>query len=128
MCPLKSHHHSSCESVQRLIFACSGAADVGHIADLAARQLSEAGFGEMSCLAAVNGQIPAAVDKARSAKQILAIDGCSEDCARKSLEAAGIEHFDHVRITDLGMQKGDSPAGYQRVASVLHHITGNLRR
>ncbi len=37
----------------KLIFACSGAADVGGIADLAARTLHAEGSGKIYCLAGV---------------------------------------------------------------------------
>ena len=40
-----------------MIFACSGSADVGKIADLAARKLMEDGVGKMSCLAGVGGRV-----------------------------------------------------------------------
>ena len=41
----------------QVIFACSGSADVGKIADLAARKLTEQGAGKMSCLAGVGGRV-----------------------------------------------------------------------
>ena len=46
-----------CGAAAQVIFACSGAADVGKIADLAARKLTEQGAGKMSCLAGVGGRV-----------------------------------------------------------------------
>lgn len=42
-----------------LIFACSGAADLGGVSDQAARKLSAEGTGKMFCLAAIGGGIQA---------------------------------------------------------------------
>ena len=46
-----------CSGGPKLIFACSGAADVGEISDRAARKLSKDGIGAMFCLAGVGGRI-----------------------------------------------------------------------
>ena len=40
-----------CSSGTKLIFACSGAADVGAVADQAARKLTKQGVGKMFCAA-----------------------------------------------------------------------------
>jgi uncharacterized metal-binding protein len=68
-----------------VIFACSGSADVGKIADLAARKLSEAGVGKMSCLAGVGGRVKGIMETTQAAQTILAIDGCPLHCARNTL-------------------------------------------
>jgi len=41
----------------KLIFSCSGCADVGELADQAARKLTRDGAGKMSCLAGIGGRI-----------------------------------------------------------------------
>ena len=99
-----------CAAADKLVFACSGAADVGEISDRAARQLTRDGMGKMFCLAGIGGRVPGILEKTRAAARILAIDGCSLDCARKTLEQAGFTEFRHARVTDLGMEKGQAPA------------------
>ena len=47
----------ACEGGIRLIFSCSGVADVGEISDRAARMLSKSGAGKMFCLAGIGGNI-----------------------------------------------------------------------
>lgn len=108
-----------CAGGERLIFACSGAADVGEISDQAARRLTREGQGRMFCLAGVGGHVQAIVDTTRAATRILAIDGCSLDCTKKTLEQAGCAGFQHVRITDLGMEKGRTPATDVNVDTVV---------
>ncbi|HUT30939.1 MAG TPA: putative zinc-binding protein [Sedimentisphaerales bacterium] len=102
----------------KLIFACSGAADVGEISDKAARKLTRDGLGKMFCLAGIGGRVEPIINAGKSASLLLAIDGCELDCAKNCLEKAGFENFQHLRITDMGMEKGKSPATDERVAEV----------
>ena len=103
----------------KLIFPCSGAADVGEIADHAARKLSDQGAGKMFCLAGIGGRIPHMMDVTKGASRILAIDGCPSDCAKDTLLQAGFTKFDHVRVTDLGMKKGKSAVTDANVNKVV---------
>jgi len=109
----------ACNAPPTLIFACSGAADVGAIADQAARQLAREGAGNMFCLAGIGGRVPGIVKSTEAAVKILVIDGCPLDCARKCLEQAGILGFQHLQLAGLGFQKGQSQvndAAVRRVA------------
>ena len=108
-----------CNGGPRLIFACSGAADVGEIADRTARALTKNGLGKMFCLAGVGGRVPGIIKKTGEASDILALDGCDLDCTKKCLEQAGFTQFKHLRITDLGMEKGKTLATEQNVAKVV---------
>ncbi len=53
------------------------------------------------------------------AEKILAIDGCPLDCAKLSLEEAGVTEFKHLKVTDLGLEKGKSPATDENIAIVV---------
>lgn len=66
-------------------------------------------MGRMFCLAGVGGRVEGIVQKTKAASQIVAIDGCTLDCAKKCLEQVGISGFKHLRVTDLGMEKGRTP-------------------
>jgi len=105
----------ACKGGVTLIFPCSGAADVGEISDRAARKLTVMGTGKMFCLAGIGGNISGMIASAKGADRLLAIDGCPQDCARKTLEQRGIEGFLHFRVTDLGMEKSKSPASQGRI-------------
>ena len=48
----------ACAKRPRLVLACSGAADVGAVADPAARRLDADGSATMFCLAGVGGRVP----------------------------------------------------------------------
>ena len=90
----------------RLIFACSGAADVGAIADQAARRLTADGTGRMFCLAGIGGRVSGIMKSTAAADAVLAIDGCPLNCARNCLEQAGFSGFKHLQLAELGQEKG----------------------
>ena len=109
----------TCDSAPKLIFACSGAADVGHLADLAARQLTAEGAGKMFCLAGIGGRVSGIMASTKAAADILAIDGCPLDCASHCLQEAGYGAFKHLRLSDHGLEKGKSPVTEERVSKVV---------
>lgn len=118
---------SACSPASKLIFACSGAADVGEISDRAARKLSKDGVGKMFCLAGIGGEVGPIISSAQSASRILGLDGCGMDCVKNCLQKAGFSGFQHLRITDMGMEKGKSAVTDARVAEVAEKA-GNLLR
>ena len=108
-----------CGPGPKLIFSCSGAADVGKVSDLAARKLTADGAGKMFCLAGIGGRVSGIMETTRVATAILAIDGCPLDCAKKTLEQAEFTVFEHLRLSDLGMEKGKTAATDEAVAKVV---------
>jgi uncharacterized metal-binding protein len=116
-----------CGAGPTLIFACSGAADVGQIADQAARKMTKNGAGKMFCLAGVGGRVSGIMKTTESASKILAIDGCELDCAKELLKQAGFTGFEHLRITDLGMQKGKTDITEQNIAKVAEQGASLLK-
>ena len=107
-----------CTGGPKLIFACSGAADVGEISDRAARKLTADGAGKMFCLAGIGGRIEPIMQTTKNASRILAIDGCTLNCVKSCLELAGFEKFVHLQLADMGLEKCKSPATPESVAKV----------
>jgi len=108
----------ACGTAPKLIFACSGAADVGAVADQAARKLTKDGAGKMFCLAGIGGRVSGIMETTKSAAKILAIDGCPLNCVKNTLEQAGFKKFEHLQVADLGMEKGKTPPVPEVVAKV----------
>lgn len=108
-----------CSGGPKLIFACSGAADVGAVADQAARRMTKEGAGSMFCLAGVGGRVTPIMEKTKSASKILAIDGCALNCVAETLKQAGIDRFEHLRVTDLGLEKGCTPVSDASIETVV---------
>jgi len=99
----------ACSVAPKLIFPCSGGSDVGAITDQTSRKLTRDGVGKMYCLAGIGGRVAGIIETTQAADMILAIDGCPQDCARKTLELAGFTGFAHLRLSDIGLNKGASP-------------------
>jgi uncharacterized metal-binding protein len=106
----------ACGTAPKLIFACSGAADVGAVADQAARKLTKDGTGKMFCLAGIGGRVSGIMATTESAGRILAIDGCPLNCVKNSLEQAGFKKYEHLQLADLGMEKGKTPPTPEAIA------------
>jgi len=116
---MSQENSCSCSGGPKLIFACSGAADVGEIADKAARQLTKDGVGKMFCTAGIGGRVGGIMKTTESADRILAIDGCQLNCAKNTLEQAGFNEFRHLQVADTGLEKGKSPATEENIAKVV---------
>lgn len=113
-------------SKMSLVFSCSGSADVGELADRVGRRMKKDGSGQLVCLALLAAGSQGLIDGARSADKVLVLDGCPQDCARKCLEKAGIEEITHLRVTDLGLEKGKSPADEENFTLVLQEAKRRL--
>ena len=122
---MSDENKCACSGAPKLVFACSGAADVGAIADQAARKLTRDGTGKMFCLAGIGGRVSGIMESTKAASAILAIDGCPINCAKRCLEEGGFAGFAHLQLADLGMEKGQTAVSDDSVASVVN--TGATR-
>ena len=113
-----SDSNSCCSGGPKLIFACSGAADVGELSDRAARQMSRDGTGKMFCMAGIGGRVDGIMKTTEAASDILAIDGCSLNCVKNSLKQAGFQKFKHLQLAEIGMEKGKTPASEDNIMKV----------
>lgn len=111
-----ANNQCACGTAPKLIFACSGAADVGAIADQAARKMTKDGVGRMFCMAGIGGRVSGIMAATESASRILAIDGCPLNCVKNSLENAGFKKFEHLQLAELGMEKGKTPPSEESIA------------
>lgn len=105
-----------------LVYPCSGSADVGEIADHAARRLDAGEKAWMSCLAGIGGRVSGLMASAAAAPMLIALDGCPHDCATKTLQLAGFTQVKSVRVTDLGFKKGNSPVSDPAVQMVVQRV------
>ncbi len=122
-----AEHVCSCGSGPRLIFACSGAADVGLLADQTARKLTREGSGKMFCLAGLGGKVSGIIETTKSASAVLAIDGCPLECARKTLAEAGFSEYQHLQLANLGFEKGKTPLTDERLEQAADAARGLLQ-
>ncbi len=115
---MKNEVKCSCSASPKFVFPCSGASDVGGLSDQAARQMTKDGTGKMYCLAGIGGRVEPIMANTRGAAKLLAIDGCAQECARKTLELAGLTGFEHLKLWEMGYPKGEAPVTPERVRAV----------
>ncbi|NSW58097.1 MAG: putative zinc-binding protein [Armatimonadetes bacterium] len=101
-----------CEPAEVLIVPCGGASNCGQATSEAAVQLTREGVGEIFCLAGLAAHIPEMIETARQARRVCVVDGCSLQCARKTVEHAGITVTDHL---DLSREDVPKARDFQRV-------------
>lgn len=93
---------------KRIIFPCAGQANTGQITNLAAIQLTEEGYGSIACASLLAIGSEGLVKNARTVDEVLVLDGCPMECARKIAEAQGVPIAQHLVMTELGITKGPS--------------------
>ncbi|OIQ49985.1 DGC domain protein [Pseudodesulfovibrio hydrargyri] len=113
----------SCQAAPKFVFSCSGAADVGEVADQAARSVSREGTAKMFCLAGIGGRVSGIVKSTEAAQKVVAIDGCPLNCARRTLEEAGFTGFEHIQLDGLGFKKGETPATPENIQTVVRSVS-----
>jgi uncharacterized metal-binding protein len=94
-----------CKAEEITILPCSGGSNVGQIANQAAVSLDMLGVGKIYCLAGLAAHIGGMVESAKSAKRLVAIDGCRVACSKKTIEHAGLKVTDWICVTDEGITK-----------------------
>ena len=108
-----------------LFYACSGGANVGEVADQAARRLMNEGLGSMFCLAGIGGGVESMLQVAKDADLNVVIDGCDTGCAQKVFEKAEITNVRFVVITDLGIEK--APKGTRATDAEVDKVVAKIR-
>lgn len=88
-----------------MILSCSGASNVGQLANRAAVELTQEGFGKMFCLSGIGGGLSGFDQSAKDTPGMIAIDGCEVGCAKATLEKAGVPLKDYIVLTSLGIAK-----------------------
>ena len=124
---MSTHCKCECGGAPKLIFSCSGAADVGAVADQAARKLTRDGVGKMFCLAGIGGRVSGILKTTEAAQAILAIDGCPLNCTKKCLEDAGFTDFKHLQLADIGMNKGETAVNDDTIAKAADQCAALLQ-
>lgn len=110
-----------CSSGTVLLYTCSGASDVGEIADRAVRMLWKDGFAQKTCLAGVGADISGFVQSAKGADLNITIDGCPVACAKKCLERVGAKPESYI-LADFGFAKGKSLVTEENINKVCSLI------
>jgi uncharacterized metal-binding protein len=106
-----------------MLLSCSGASNLGQLANQAVVELTCEGFGKMFCLAGIGAQIGSYVQSVKDKEEMVVIDGCEKACGLKILSKNGIEPENHVIVSKLGIEKNDRlDINTDDLAKVKHKI------
>lgn len=102
-----------------LVYSCSGCSNVAQLANSLALRLDRACLAEMSCIAGVGGHVPALVNKAKSGRLIVALDGCPLHCVKGCLAQHGLKPDVHLTLSEYGVRKRYGEECQESVADAL---------
>ncbi|MDR3569895.1 MAG: putative zinc-binding protein [Syntrophobacteraceae bacterium] len=112
-----------------VIFACSGGSNVGQLSNRAAVELTGEGFGKMSCLAGVGGELMGFVHAAMTTPVVVVIDGCAIGCGKACFEKADVPIKVYLVLTELGIEKtGDMELQAAETAKVKEAVRQAVAR
>ncbi|WP_011305179.1 putative zinc-binding protein [Methanosarcina barkeri] len=95
---------SSGKRKSTLIFACSGLSNTGKLTMQAASTLAFRRPNLYRAAAAHKG-VDAVEDAVSDGFKIIALDGCTDRCATKKLDEAGMKADVYLMVTELGIEK-----------------------
>jgi uncharacterized metal-binding protein len=117
----------SSRATTRLLYACSGAANTGYLADSVVRRLARAGIGKMTCLAALGAGLPGFVESAKGVSENLVIDGCPVACGKAVFENLGIP-CRHFVATNYGVEKGKTEITAELIGKTADRLGEEIAR
>jgi uncharacterized metal-binding protein len=109
---------------EKIVLACSGGSDLGEITDKVARKLRNSKVYSMKCLAMVAANNKDLIEKLKTTETIV-IDGCPIDCGKKIMEEAWLTDYQYIRLTDLGLVKGQTPVTDETIHMVYNNIVNH---
>ncbi len=92
-------------SEKPLVYSCSGCSNVAQLANDLAVTLDREDIAEMSCIAGLGGDVLPLIRKARSGRDIIAIDGCALNCTANTLARHELAADVHIELNKLGLRK-----------------------
>lgn len=98
-------NHGVMNKKEKIIFACSGASNVGELSNAAAVKLTKEGFGNKACTVSLAIKTPSVMERVENAGEIVVIDGCPVSCAKRIADNSGVKVDQYVIITELGINK-----------------------
>ncbi|HEY5160521.1 MAG TPA: putative zinc-binding protein [Gaiellaceae bacterium] len=113
-----------------LVYACSGASNLGQLSNEIAIRLDQAGLAEMSCAEAVGIEAGPPYASALSGRSVIAVSGCPLACASRLLAEHGVAVTSSIQLENRGVMKakhvlveaGESERIYDEVVSELDPV------
>jgi uncharacterized metal-binding protein len=88
-----------------MLLPCSGGSNVGQLANQAAVELTQEGFGKLFCLAGIGAHLAGFVQSAKDVPELVVIDGCDHGCGKVIFEHIETAPKHYLVLTGLGIEK-----------------------
>jgi len=111
----------------RIVYSCSGCADVGELADQVCRKLRKDGYAKSSgsCLAGIGAGFSSFIDAAKEVETVVTVDGCPVGCAKKIIENIGITPHT-IFLTEMGVVKGQTSVTPELINQMTQSVAEKL--
>jgi uncharacterized metal-binding protein len=112
-----------------LVYACSGCSNLTQFTNDLAVVMDREGYAQMSCILGVGNNMTELVTLLHSGRPIMAIDGCSAHCVKRTLALHNVEPTWHIDLTTLGLEKMEGTArDYAQMSKALKIIQALLSK
>lgn len=108
-----------------IITACSGAANVGLLADQVARKLRAEKLGSMTCLAALGAELSGYIESSKASDRNIVIDGCPVACGAKIYQKLGLKYEEYM-MTDYGAEKGKTEISQALIDDISARVAADV--
>ena len=109
--------------------ACAGGSNVGVMSIKAAVEVSgKTGRKKAAlvCLPGISAEIPGIIEGTKTCAALIAIDGCSTQCAAKTLRKSGFDLVEIVLNRDCGIKKSHDIPDEVGLEKDIEHISGTI--
>ena len=114
------------------VFYCAGASNVGQASMLASvRAANNVGYDKAAllCLASIPAGLKNIYNGAKSARGIVAVDGCPMQCSKRTLEKYELIPQESIIVTkDLGIKKDFDLNMSQDLDTIANHIVERVNK
>ncbi len=91
--------------LEPLVYACSGASNLGQLTNEIAVRLDREGLAEMSCAEAVGIEARSPYEAALSGRPVVAVSGCPLACTSRLLAEHGVAVTRSIQLENRGVLK-----------------------
>jgi uncharacterized metal-binding protein len=86
-------------------------------------------MGKFFCLAGIGGHVSGMIESTKAGKMLVAVDGCTVACAKKTLEHAGFNIDEYVQVTELGIEKNHNlDLNHFDIGKVADHLVSLISK
>jgi len=98
----------------RVVLSCSGASNMGQIANAMAVRLQQSGIAEMICMTAVGAGQTSHTKNVKKADEVIMINGCKKACGTRILDSLELPNSRHYIVQDL-LPELEKDKNYEKV-------------